>query len=67
MDLVIGTILWEQTIVPVVSTSLENPILVVQGHAQVVQGGGVVFDTRMGQQATEERIGRTAPGAQDLE
>src|SRR5204863_1441064 len=39
----------EHTAVPVISTSLENPVLVVQGHAQVVQGGGVVFNTRMGQ------------------
>ena len=67
MDLVVGAILWEQTIVPVISTTLENPVLVVQGHAPLLQGGGVVFDTHMGQQATEERIGRTAPGAQDLE
>jgi hypothetical protein len=57
----------ESTAVPIISTSLENPVLLVQGHAQVVQGGGVVFDTRLGQQVPEELIGRAAPGAQHFE
>jgi hypothetical protein len=47
--------------------NLENPVLVVQGHAQLLQGGSVVFDTRLGQQVPEELIGRAAPGAQHFE
>jgi hypothetical protein len=47
--------------------NLDNPVLVVQGHAQLLQGGGVVFDTRQNQQVPEELIGRTAPGAQQFE
>ena len=38
---------------PLVATDVENPVLIVHGHAQIVQGGGVVFDTRASQQATE--------------
>lgn len=41
-----------QTVAPVVSSSVENPVLIVQGHAQILQGGGVVFNTRAGEQAT---------------
>jgi hypothetical protein len=47
--------------------NLDNPVLVVQGHAQVVQGRGVVFDTRLGQHLPEELMGRAAPGAQHVE
>lgn len=32
--------------VPVVSTDLQNPVLIIHGHAQLMQGTGVVFDTR---------------------
>jgi hypothetical protein len=47
--------------------NLDNPVLVVHGHAQMVQGGGVVFDTRQDQQVTEDLIGRAPPGAQHFE
>jgi hypothetical protein len=57
----------ESTAVPVISANLDNPVLVVQGHAQLLQGGSVVFDTRLGQQDSEELIGRAAPGAQHFE
>ena len=57
----------ENTGVPVISANLDNPVLVVQGHAQLLQGGSVVFDTRLGQQDSEELIGRAAPGAQHFE
>jgi hypothetical protein len=57
----------ESTPVPIISTNLENPVLLVQGHAQLLQGGGVVFDTRQGQQIPEDLIGRVAPGAQPFE
>jgi hypothetical protein len=57
----------ESTAVPVISANLDNPVLVVRGHAQLLQGGGVVFDTRLGQQVTEDLIGRAAPGAQHFE
>jgi hypothetical protein len=57
----------ENTAVPIISTSLENPVLLVQGHVQLLQGGGVVFDTRQGQQIPEDLIGRVAPGAQHFE
>ena len=57
----------ESTAVPVISANLDDPVLVVQGHAQLLQGGGVVFDTRLGQQVPEELIGRAAPGAQHFE
>lgn len=45
---------------PLVATGVENPVLIVHGHAQIVQGGGVVFDTRASQQATE-RLAQPAP------
>ena len=53
--------------VPVISANLDNPVLVVQGQAQLLQGGGVVFDTRLDQQIPEELIGGAAPGAQHFE
>ena len=53
--------------VPVISANLDNPVLVVQGQAQLLQGGGVVFDTRLDQQVPEELIGGAAPGAQHFE
>ncbi|HKC73342.1 MAG TPA: hypothetical protein VKF37_03970 [Chloroflexota bacterium] len=57
----------ENTGVPVISANLDNPVLVVQGQAQLLQGGGVVFDTRLDQQIPEELIGGAAPGAQHFE
>jgi hypothetical protein len=38
---------------PVVSSTLDNPVVVIHGHAQILQGGGIVFDTRATQQAPE--------------
>ncbi len=35
---------------PVVSASMEDSVLIIHGHAQVLQGAGVVFDTRQGPQ-----------------
>lgn len=45
---------------PVVSTSLDNPVLVIQGHAQVLQGTSVVFDTRASAPVTEEAVSLAA-------
>lgn len=48
---------------PVVSSDLEDPVLIIRGHAQLLQGTGVVFDTRQGhgglqgQPATAELAG----------
>jgi hypothetical protein len=36
---------------PVIST-LDNPVVVIQGHAQILQGNGIVFDTRAPQRAS---------------
>ncbi len=38
---------------PMMTSGLENPVFVVQGHAQIIQGGGVVFDTRLGHHGPE--------------
>lgn len=43
---------------PILSTTIENPVLIIHGHAQLVQGGGVVFDTRQGHHPMEEVVDR---------
>jgi hypothetical protein len=57
----------ENSAAPINSANLENPVLLVQGHAQLLQGGGVVFDTRLGRHVPEELIARAAPGAHHFE
>ncbi len=44
--------------VPLVSSDIEDPVLIIRGHAQILQQGtGVVFDTRQGRSATAELAG----------
>jgi len=45
-------------IAPVLSTSIENPVLIIHGYAQLVQDADVVFDTRQGHHPTEDVVDR---------
>ena len=58
------------TVVPLVSSNIEDPVLIIRGHAQILQQGtGVVFDTRRASgAATAELAGvRVARGGDDAE
>jgi hypothetical protein len=46
---------------PVMSAGMEDSVLVIHGHAQVLQGAGVVFDTRQSAQTAEAVVRRTPP------
>jgi len=43
------------------SAGMEDSVLVIHGHAQVLQGAGVVFDTRQSAQTAEAVVRRTPP------
>ncbi len=60
----------QDTAVPLVSSDIEDPVLIIRGHAQILQQGtGVVFDTRHARGATTTELAgvRVAQGNVDGE
>lgn len=56
--------------VPLVSSDIEDPVLIIRGHAQILQQGtGVVFDTRQARGSTTAELAgvRVARGSTDGE
>ena len=56
--------------VPLVSSDIEDPVLIIRGHAQILQQGtGIVFDTRQARGATTAELAgvRVARGSADGE
>ena len=60
---IVGLVHWRRSVTPkiesaapVVSANMDSPVLVIHGHVQVLQGGGVVFDSGTQQGATEQLV-----------